>query len=100
MNLKNNFGLPLRLQDEITGCCEIKQETQTYQNWTSDNCTAFWEKYMKHQIHPRLIRVSFINTTDIKNVLLAIHLPKSETNVIVLPNMPNISSAIATGTSK
>ena len=45
-------------------------------------------KDSNHQNHPRLLRVTLKNASDVEDVLLASHLLKSDGNVRILPDIP------------
>ncbi|VDP31432.1 unnamed protein product [Schistosoma margrebowiei] len=90
MNFKDNPDLPLSLQDEndrtLWGELNKKLGLPRIEPLTVTRLTR--GKRSKHQNHPRLLCVTLKNATDVKDVLLASHLLKSDGNVRILSDIP------------
>ncbi|VDP62010.1 unnamed protein product [Schistosoma curassoni] len=90
MNFKDNPDLPLSLQDKndrmLWGELNKKLGLPRKEPLTVTQHTR--GKESKHQNHPRLLRVTLKNATDVEDVLLASHLLKSDGNVRILPDIP------------
>ncbi|CAI2726671.1 unnamed protein product [Schistosoma spindalis] len=90
MNLIDNPDLPLSLQDKndrmLWGELNKKLELPRIEPLTVTRLTR--GKDSKHQNHPRLLRVTLKNATEVEDVLLASHLLKSDGNVRILPDIP------------
>ncbi|CAH8453908.1 unnamed protein product [Schistosoma bovis] len=89
MNLVDNPDLPLSLQDKndrmLWGELNKKLELPRIEPLTVTRLTR--GKDSKHLNHPRLLRVTLKNATDVEDVLLASHLLKSDGNVRILPDI-------------
>ncbi|VDO94878.1 unnamed protein product [Schistosoma margrebowiei] len=90
MNLKDNPDLLLSLQDKndriFWGELNKKLELPGIEPLTVTRLTR--GKESKNQNHPRLLRLTIKNSTDVEDVLLASHLLKSDGNVRILPDIP------------
>ncbi|VDP49805.1 unnamed protein product [Schistosoma margrebowiei] len=90
MNLVDKPDLPLSLQDKNDRmlCDELnkKLEIPRIESLTVTRLTR--GKDSKPLNHPRLLRITLKNATDVEDVLLSSHLLKSNGNVRILPDIP------------
>ena len=90
MNLIDNPDLPLSLQDKndrmLWGELNKRLELPRIEPLTVTRLTR--GKDSNHLNHPRLLRVTLKNASDVEDVLLASHLLKSDGNVRILPDIP------------
>ncbi|VDO63420.1 unnamed protein product [Schistosoma margrebowiei] len=90
MNLKDSPELPLSLRDKhdrmLWDVLNVKLELPKTEPLTVTRFTRGRDS--KRQNPPRLLRVTLKNATDVKDVLLASHLLKSDGNVRILPDIP------------
>ncbi|VDO50854.1 unnamed protein product [Schistosoma margrebowiei] len=88
-NLEGNPDLPLSLQDKndrmLWGELNKKLKLPRIKPLTVTRLTR--GKESKYQNHPRLLRATLKNATDVDDVLLASHLLKSDGNEKILPDI-------------